>query len=68
MTKKKSSGTRYFGKPLTDDPDDVPELLRAFSRDGELRHGDKLIRRHRDATRLEARHGRCSKQGRPDQT
>jgi len=47
MTKKKSGGARYFGKSLTDDPDDAPELLSAFFRDGELRHGDKLIRRGR---------------------
>jgi hypothetical protein len=45
MTKKKSGGARYFGKSLTDDPDDAPKLPRAFFRDGELRHGDKLIRR-----------------------
>jgi uncharacterized protein (DUF4415 family) len=47
MTKKKSGGTRYFGKSLTDDPDDAPELRSAFFLDGELRHGDKLIRRGR---------------------
>ena len=47
MTKKKSGGTRYFGNSLTDDPDDAPELRSAFFRDGELRHGDKLIRRGR---------------------
>jgi hypothetical protein len=27
MAKKKNAGTKYFGKPLTDDPDDAPELL-----------------------------------------
>jgi uncharacterized protein (DUF4415 family) len=47
MTKKKSVGAKYFGKPLTDDPDDAPELLDAFFRHGELRHGDRLIRRGR---------------------
>jgi BrnA antitoxin of type II toxin-antitoxin system len=47
MTKKKSVGAKYFGKPLTDDPDDAPELLGDFFRHGELRHGDKLIRRGR---------------------
>jgi uncharacterized protein (DUF4415 family) len=49
MTKKKSGGARYFGKSLTDDPDDAPELLSAFFRAGELRHSDKLIRRGRPA-------------------
>lgn len=47
MAKKKSAGAKYFGKPLTDDPDDAPELLDDFFRYGELRHGDKLIRRGR---------------------
>jgi hypothetical protein len=47
MAKKKSAGAKYFGKPLTDDPDDAPELLSDFFRHGELRHGDKLIRRGR---------------------
>ena len=39
MAKKKSAGAKYFGKPLTDDPDDAPELLKDFFRHGELRHG-----------------------------
>ena len=47
MAKKKSAGAKYFGKPLTDDPDDAPELLSDFFRHGELRHGDKPIRRGR---------------------
>ena len=47
MTKKKGVGAKTFGKPLTDDPDDAPELLGDFFRHGELRHGDKLIRRGR---------------------
>jgi hypothetical protein len=52
MTKRKSAGVKYFGKPLTDDPDDAPELLDDFFRrgelrHGELRHGDRLIRRGR---------------------
>ena len=47
MAKKKSAGAKYFGKPLTDDPDDAPELLNDFFRHGELRHGDRLIRRGR---------------------
>jgi uncharacterized protein (DUF4415 family) len=47
MTKRKSAGVKYFGKPLTDDPDDAPELLDDFFRQGELRHGDRLIRRGR---------------------
>ena len=47
MAKKKNAGAKYFGKPLTDDPDDAPELLNDFFRHGELRHGDRLIRRGR---------------------
>jgi hypothetical protein len=47
MAKKKSAGAKYFGKPLTDDPDDVPELLHDFFRDGELRRDGQLIRRGR---------------------
>jgi uncharacterized protein (DUF4415 family) len=47
MTKKKSAGAKYFGKPLTGDPDDAPELLGDFFRHGELRHGDRLVRRGR---------------------
>jgi BrnA antitoxin of type II toxin-antitoxin system len=47
MAKKKSAGAKYFGKPLTDDPDDAPELLGDFFRHGELRHGERLIRRGR---------------------
>jgi BrnA antitoxin of type II toxin-antitoxin system len=47
MAKKKNAGAKYFGKPLTDDPDDAPELLNDFFRHGELRHSGKLIRRGR---------------------
>src|SRR5258708_34179170 len=47
MTKKKSAGVKYLGKPVTDDPDDAPELLGDFFRHGELRHGDRQIRRGR---------------------
>jgi len=47
MAKKKSAGAKYFGKPITDDPDDAPELLSGFFRDGELRQGDRVIRRGR---------------------
>src|SRR5882757_5197420 len=47
MTKKKSAGVKSFGKPLTDDPDDAPELLNDFFRHGEVRQGDRLIRRGR---------------------
>jgi hypothetical protein len=47
MAKKKSAGAKYFGKPLTDDPDSAPELLAGFFRHGELRHGERLIRRGR---------------------
>jgi hypothetical protein len=47
MAKKKNAGTKYFGKPLTDDPDDAPELLNDFFRHGEVRRGGRLIRRGR---------------------
>jgi hypothetical protein len=47
MKKKKSAGVKYFGKPVTGDPDDAPELLNDFFRHGELRYGEKLIRRGR---------------------
>src|ERR1700712_2924634 len=47
MKKKKSAGAKYFSKPVTSDPDDAPELLNVFFRHGELRHGEKLIRRGR---------------------
>jgi uncharacterized protein (DUF4415 family) len=47
MAKKKSAGAKYFGKPLSDDPDDAPELLNDFFRHGELRHGGRPIRRGR---------------------
>ena len=35
---------KYFGDPLTDDPDDAPELLEAFFEDAEIRIGEKVIR------------------------
>ena len=47
MTKKKSAGAKHFGKPLTGDPDDAPELLDDFFRHGEVRRGDRLIPRGR---------------------
>ena len=47
MQKKKSASARYFGKPVTSDPDDAPELLSDFFRHGEVRHGEKLVRRGR---------------------
>jgi uncharacterized protein (DUF4415 family) len=47
MKKKKSVGAKHFGKPVTGDPDDAPELLNDFFRDGELRQAGKLIRRGR---------------------
>jgi uncharacterized protein (DUF4415 family) len=47
MTKKKSAGAKSFGKPLTDDPDDAPELPNDFFRHGEVRQGGQLIRRGR---------------------
>src|SRR5258708_27863018 len=47
MARKKNAGAKYFGKALTDDPDDAPELLNDFFRHGEVRHGGRLIRRGR---------------------
>jgi uncharacterized protein (DUF4415 family) len=47
MTRKKPAGTRSFGKPLTNDPDDAPELLDEFFSSGEVCDGDKVIRRGR---------------------
>jgi hypothetical protein len=47
MARKKNVGAKYFGKALTDDPDDAPELLGDFFRHGELRHGEQLVRRGR---------------------
>src|SRR6202171_1699339 len=47
MAEKKNAGAKYFGKPVTNDPDDAPELLGDFFRHGELRHGDRLVRRGR---------------------
>jgi putative toxin-antitoxin system antitoxin component (TIGR02293 family) len=55
MKKKKSAGARYFGKPVTSDPDDAPELLSDFFRHGELRHGEKLVRRTRKFAEILAR-------------
>lgn len=47
MPRKKSAGPPSFGKALTDDPDDAPELLDEFFRSGEISVGDKIIRRGR---------------------
>jgi uncharacterized protein (DUF4415 family) len=47
MPKKKSAGPPSFGKALTDDPDDAPELLDEFFRTGEIRVGGKIVRRGR---------------------
>lgn len=47
MKKKRNAGPRYFGKPVTDVPDDAPELRDDFFRHGELRRGDKVIPRGR---------------------
>ena len=42
MPKKKSSGASKWV-----DPDDAPELTREFFERGEIRHGEKVIRRGR---------------------
>ena len=44
MLKKKATGPRFFGRALTDDPDDAPELLEDFFKYGEIREGDRVIR------------------------
>jgi hypothetical protein len=54
VTKKKSAGAKYFGKPVTDD---APELLGDFFRHGELRHGDRLVRRGPAAPVRQAKNG-----------
>ena len=38
---------KHFGGPLTDDPDDAPELLQAFFEDAEIRQGDVVVRPYR---------------------
>jgi len=47
MPRKKSVGSRSFGEPLTEDPDDAPALLDEFFRTGEVRVDDKVVRRGR---------------------
>lgn len=47
MKRKKNAGVKYFGKPVTNDPDDAPELLEDFFRHAELRRGNKVVRRGR---------------------
>ncbi|MEA2884815.1 MAG: hypothetical protein QOH32_4071 [Bradyrhizobium sp.] len=47
MKKTSNAATKYFRNPVTDDPDDAPELLEDFFRCGELRPGDKVVRRGR---------------------
>ena len=42
MPKKKSSGARKWV-----DPEDAPELTKAFFDRAEIRHGDKIVRRGR---------------------
>ncbi len=42
MPRKKSSGSTKWV-----DPDDAPELTKAFFERGEIRHGDRIIRRGR---------------------
>lgn len=47
MKKKKDAGRRIFGKALTADPDDAPELLEGFFAEAEVRDGDRIVRRGR---------------------
>ncbi len=42
MPRKKSSGAAKWA-----DPDDAPELTKEFFERGEIRHGDRVIRRGR---------------------
>jgi len=42
MPRKKSSGSAKWV-----DPDEAPELTKAFFERGEIRHGDRIIRRGR---------------------
>jgi uncharacterized protein (DUF4415 family) len=44
MARKKPAGKPLFGPPVTDDPDDAPELLDEFFRAAELRVGGKVVR------------------------
>jgi len=55
MPGKKNAGAKIFGKALTNDPDDAPELLEGFFQTGEVRHGDKIIRRGRPPLGLVAK-------------
>jgi uncharacterized protein (DUF4415 family) len=47
MPRKKNAGRRPFGKALSGDPDDAPELLNDFFEHGEVRDGEKVVRRGR---------------------
>lgn len=47
MVTNKPAGKNTFGKPVTTDPDDAPELLDDFFRDGEVRDRGKVVRRGR---------------------
>lgn len=55
MPKKKNDGAMksiakqhpVFGKMLTDDPNDAPELTAEFFRRAEIRIGDKIVRQGR---------------------
>jgi hypothetical protein len=68
MTKRKTAGAKYFGKPLTDDPDDAPELLEAFFRDGELRHGARLLTVRTAIAARGAKRGSVAARGKGNQT
>lgn len=47
MPRKRPIGKPIFGGPVTDDPDDAPELLEEFFRTAEWSDGDKVIKRGR---------------------
>ena len=46
-SKSNSTSRPVFGKMLTDDPDDAPELLTEFFRRAEIRIGGKIVQRGR---------------------
>lgn len=46
MSRKNDAG----GRPTWTDPDDAPELTEEFFERGEVRHGDRIVRRGRPPT------------------
>ncbi|QLH72141.1 hypothetical protein [Rhodopseudomonas palustris] len=48
-------GKRYFGKPVTDDPDDAPELLEDFFEDAVYRVSGRTVSREEFAALVQER-------------